>query len=128
MGWDAFATQNGETLFSFNEERGELEIADPVLCSIFAEVSKEVVTRTGAVDFLLRCGGLDCSACAHMLERATKCTAWDGDGWVAEQVQMLARTADWDFDYSANDAWAYWSARRFLETCARYKLGIKFSW
>lgn len=60
-----------------------------------------------------------------MLQLATKRDCWTYMEWDAEQV---LKKANWDFGYEEKDAWAYWSARKFLETCARLKLTIRFSW
>jgi len=72
-------------------------------------------------------GGLDCSECARMLEKATKMNAWDENGWDVEKVKTLHSSADWKFNYHKDKAWAYWSAKKFLEICAENNLSIEFS-
>ena len=62
-----------------------------------------------------------------MLEKATGLDCW-GDDWQADKIQSINEKSNWDFEYSKEDAWAYWSAKKFLELCARFKLTVIFSW
>jgi len=43
-------------------------------------------------------------------------------------LKKLNQKANWDFKYKKEDAWAYLSARKFLELCAKHNLSIRFSW
>lgn len=101
MGWDA----------GFNTEAKDKR-------KQFKKTATEVKRIAGLVDGSLQFGGLDCSTCRLMLEQATAQNCSEGTEWSAEQVQQIASAAVWEFVFQAEDAWAYWSARKFLETCA----------
>ncbi len=109
MGWDAFA----------NTTKGHIK-------STFRPAAKEVMGIAGSVDFGLERGWLDCSACAKALQDATGSSCYDRDGWSAEQVKRLAENAVWDVE--EHEAWALYSAKYFLEACAKINTGIHFSW
>lgn len=117
MGWDAFALVEYDEHFKITGR----------LADVFQKVSDEVKEKTGTVDGLLAKGGLDVDDCAYMLEHATGLSAWSVE-WTADYVKELNDRANWNFEYPIEDAWAYWSARRFLETCASEGLPIRFSW
>ncbi len=122
MGWDAYATKDGETI----ECRYESDIGfirspkDPVLEAAFAEAAK----RPGASDGMLREGALGLTGCGKALQEATGLNAWNEDGWDAETVKAVAASARWD----GCDERYRESARAFLETCAGHGLGIRFSY
>lgn len=119
MGWDACssAKQAGSTR----------KLIDPDIDKLFRNADAFVKRKAEFADAGLRIGYLDCSECAHMLERATGKGAW-GDGWSVEQVQQINKEANWDFKFIKEDSWAYWSAKKFLEVCAKANLSIEFSW
>ena len=120
MGWDAYATKNGETIEWRRNANNRLEIADDTLRAAFAEASN----REGAADGNLPIGSLDCSGCAEALEKATGLNAYDEDGWTPEAVKDAACGAVW----AECDPRYRESARAFLETCAAHNLGVRFSW
>ena len=92
----------------------------------FKQASKEVKQKAGLVDGRLMFGGLDCSTCRRMLQQATDQNCTEGVEWSAKQVKQISAAAKWDFTFNAEDAWAYWSARKFLEVCAELGTGIYF--
>lgn len=118
MGWDAFA----------KVRRDELTIHDEVIRNDFKSASDEVKQLTGKFDWLLPHAGLDVSTCGEMLSRATNMNHYDMDGWSISKVKRLQERVNWDFDYDKGDEWAYESAKRFLELCAKHDLAIEFSW
>jgi len=124
MGWDAYASGNisdpDESIFVIDDNSGRLIIPDAQIAAAFLEAAKEVRTA----DWLLHAGGLDCSDCARMLERAG-ISAW-GNNISAETLGQMR--PNWNYEYSGDEAWAYWSARKFIETCQKIGLGIEFSW
>lgn len=123
MGWDAFADtkvvwpQRGEPYLENADHRAAYQMA-----------RDEVRKHTPTVDWRLPLGGLDTSDAARMLERATGASAWDENGWTAERVKELAAKANWNFEYHVDLAYAYWSAKLWLETTARLGLKVRFSW
>lgn len=119
MGWDAFSSAK------YNYETGIFE--DPSIGKLFKEASDFVKSLTGSVDGSLDHGVLDVSTCGEMLERGTGENCWTEDPWDKETVKRLAMTANWNFEYDIADAWAYWSAKKFLEICAEAGLSIRFS-
>ncbi len=134
MGWDAYA-ENADRSGLDRHWPGDVDerpyLVDPTLRDAFEAAQARIIRADLSVDGLLSIGGLDCSPCARALEAATGHSAWDPDGWSAEQVKELAASAVWPerLDPDPNgDAWAVASAREFLETCARHGLGIYFSW
>ena len=123
MGWDAFAMQRGKHL---ERDWPMRRIKKRRFRRAFTKASERTHDRTGQVDWMLQIGGLDCSPCAEALEAATGMDAW-GDDLTVRQIQQYATGARWDFEENF-EPWAYWSAREFLETCARLRLGMHFSW
>lgn len=63
-----------------------------------------------------------------MIERATGRSVWDERDWDKEFLIKVNKQANWEFEYQQEEAWAYWSAKKFLETCAKAGLSISFSW
>lgn len=123
MGWDAYATLRGDPL----EHGFQFTILDTRLRAVFEEASQRVVECAGTADGFLKFGGLDCSDCAIMLERATGSDAW-GDDWDSDRTRMEYEHAKWGFEIEAGELWAYESANAFLRACAENNLGIMFSW
>jgi len=128
MGWDAFATKDGEGIEwgdSWKKEYPYLTPADPVLRDAFAAANARAVGLAGEeVDWLLKSGALDVSTCGEMMARVG-IAAWSDD-LAPSDVRRYAK-ADWGEPPEKN-AWAYWSARIFIETCAELGLGVRFSW
>lgn len=129
MGWDAFSStkktfgypeKGNQYTFVFHNEKHR---------DAFRKARRQVVRLAGQVDGYLSQGALDCGICATMLEKATgeKCRNAVDANWDRKRVKELAKKANWDFKYSKSDAWAYWSAKIFLETCAELRLSISMS-
>ncbi|HNG68581.1 MAG TPA: hypothetical protein PLP63_06535 [Saprospiraceae bacterium] len=122
MGWDA------DSSAIIKQVHGTRRIANPQLRNQFYNAINEIQQKAGTADGSLIHGGLDCSNCADMIEKATLRSCYDSNGWSAEEVKKINESADWNFEYNQEDAWAYWSAKKFLELCAKNNLSIKFSW
>ena len=120
MGWDAHSSAK------VNWDKRKLE--DKNIDRLFEGAENYVKEKTGTVDGFLRLGSLDVSRCAYMLEQATGKNCWDEKGWTEEEVKRFNETANWDFEYNDEDAWAYWSAKKFLEVCAEANLSVSFTW
>ncbi len=120
MGWDAASSAN------IDWENDKLE--DENLDHLFKLAAKYVKEKTGTVDGYLELGGLDVSNCAYMLEKATGKNCWNEKGWSVEEVKQLQESANWNFEYDEEEAWSYWSAKKFLEVCAEASLSISFSY
>lgn len=120
MGWDAHSTAKADWEHH--------KLTDPTIDKMFKNAEMYVRRKAGTVDANLRMAGLDCSNCAHMIEKATGRTAWDYKKWPKKLVKEISKNANWDFEYEKDEAWAYWSAKKFLETCAKAGLSISFSW
>ena len=119
MGWDAFSSV--KTLDDCKPKHPEPR-------RLFRNAHLYVKRKAGSVDGYLEYGSLDCSDCRRMLEEATGESCYDENGWSKEKVRDLQKSANWNFEYDPEDAWAYWSARKFLEVCAKLNLSIEFSW
>ena len=113
MGWDAFATRDGETYFD--------GLAKPEFASAAARARKNAI----CVDGLLYRGGLDISHCGLALQEATGRSAWSETSWSPDDVRALAASADWS--RCQQEPWAVESARAFLEVCAEHGFGVTFS-
>lgn len=127
MGWDANASVKIKRDENFKLLNADELLNTEYVAEAFKRASKQARKETGSVDALLRLGGLDCSTCAKMLEKATGESVYVED-WSALKVKTLSESANWDFKCDDGKAWAYWSARLFLETCAKFNLSIQFSW
>jgi hypothetical protein len=127
MGWDAYSKQDGVNPRGFDENRNWI-ILDPDLRAAFAAATEEVLEKAGGVDGMLERGGLDCSDCGQMLERATGQSVYTYTDWSVAKVRRLNKKANWDFEPESGEEWAYWSARKFLEVCAEHGLSVNFSW
>ena len=119
MGWDA------HTNAKKNWDKHQLSNKEQRVA--FKEAFEYVKSEAGQVDWYLDMAGLDCSACAEMLEKATGKDCW-GDDWKSNDIQSIYENSNWDFEFSKEDAWAYWSAKKFLELCAKFKFTVTFSW
>ena len=119
MGWDAHTS--AEKVW---EKR---RLKDKFQNSAFKKADKFVFKKTGSADAYLRLAGLDCSACAEMLQKATGRDCW-GDDWSVDEIESINKNANWDFEYDQDKAWAYWSAKEFLRLCAKFRLSVTFSW
>ena len=123
MGWDAHSSADMKSTIR------KLYIRDPKIRKLFKEAETFVREKSnGHVDIYLHIGSLDTSTCGKMLERAVGWPVYDEDGWNVDKVKKLNAEANWDFKFKKEDAWAYWSARKFLEVCAQANLSISFSW
>jgi hypothetical protein len=129
MGWDAFSSIKKTFGYPQKGNKFIFVFEDKEQRDAFVKASRRVRKLTGTVDNYLEQGALDCRACAEMLERATgeKCSSVVDVNWSKKKVQSLAKNANWDFKYGKSDAWAYWSAKVFLETCAELRLSISMS-
>ena len=119
MGWDAHS--------SAEKNWQKRKLADSKINRMFKNAEAYVKKKASSVDWYLHLAGLDCSSCAKMLEQATGESCWE-DGWSEEKVKELAAKANWNFEFEKEKDWAYWSAKKFLETCAKANLSITFSW
>jgi len=127
MGWDGFATRDGENVekdWHHGHRELQPELCDPILKAAFEQAAEKVRELDGAdnLDWLLCVGALDCSWFAEALETATGMECWGAD-LSAEQVQKYLAVADW-----SKVTVPHQSARLFLETCAQHNLGMRFSW
>lgn len=114
-------------------------LQDEELANVFAQAAQFVINETGTVDPGLSHGWLYCSACRDVMLlicESTPCeigTAWFDAGMSRQAVKRLSEVVQWDryigvFKGTEPDAsdWAYWSVRKFVETCAQLNLRIKF--
>ena len=127
MGWDAFATRDGQDLernWNANSATAPPQLIDPTLRQAFEAASREVQGRTGGVDWLLCVAALDVDTCAKHLQQATGMDCW-AQPLTAEQVSAFNASAIWNYE-TERDGY-YYSAKLFLETCAAHNLGIRFS-
>lgn len=108
MGWDVYAAHE-------NKKR--------IKVKAFEKAVKRVLKKADSVDGLLHIGGLDCSDCREMLEEATGIPAAFYSDYSPDELKKISDSANWDFTFEQENAWAYWSAREFLETCVRLNLG-----
>ncbi len=122
MGWDAFAITP-----KMITRKNAYWIKDKRVRAEFRRAFATVKAKGYAPDGFLDGGGLDCSTCREMLERATGGDC-HGPDWTPDQVVAYYEAADWSFKIDQSEAWAYYSAAQFLAVCARYRLGIEFSW
>ena len=121
MGWDCHATHRGRLLRYDHTTR---RIHNPILDAAFRQAAKDARRLGGEVDVLLEFGALHVRECADMLRQATGLDPYDDKGWSPSDVQR----ANWTFNYWRSRRAAYWSARKFLETCAEHQLGVKFTY
>lgn len=122
MGWDAFSSAKPDF-----EKRC---VKGVKVDRLFKNAETYVRRKSGGyVDGYLRMGALDCSDCGRMLEKATgKSVCNENESrWSVAVVKEINKNANWDFDYSSEETLYYWSARKFLEVCAKAGLAIRFS-
>jgi hypothetical protein len=115
MGWDANALRDGRYI-NYAADAAELAAA-------FEAAAREVQRLAGSVDHWLFHGGLDCSSTRYVIEQAIGREAIGI--FSPEDVREFVATAKWP-DPVGLDEYAlsmYWSARKFLETCAELGLG-----
>lgn len=127
MGWDAYATKNGEILelSQLGNEPGDgLILTNTNLRLAFWDAMKIVADRVGNVDGMLKLGGLDCSVCAQAIDRYGGFDPWTRDDLTPEQVRVVVR----DWKKPQWETWVSLSAYMFLKTCADNGLGVHFSW
>lgn len=116
MGWDAITNvYNYETKKYTNRN----------FSKAFRQAAAAVTLLTGSVDGDLCHGGLDCSLCRKFLEKATGLVCYID--WDAAETVKIEASANWDFYYKPDEAWAYFSAKLFLEICAHHKLAVTFT-
>lgn len=121
MGWDCHATRKGRLL---RYEHATLRIHDSILDAAFRQAAKGAKRMGGDADMMLEFGALHLRECADMLRQATSLDPYDVKGWSPSEVQK----ASWKFNYLKSRRGAYWSARKFLETCAEHQLGVRFTY
>lgn len=126
MGWDAFSSYD-------RRSKSKQNLAAK---KAFEKADKKVMKLTGTVDAYLQHGGLDCSSCREMLEKAAElsiknlnwCWAYGEKGMPPEAVKLMHLFCVWDFKFPKHDDWAYWSAKEFLRICAENNLSIRFDY
>ena len=109
---------------------GRCVTTDPVLSAAFGRASEAARELGGGVDGFLDIGSLDCGQCIDFMERALGRTGGPAAGiWSTEEVRAMWEGADWPDPGAVppDELWAYWSARKFVETCVEHGLGIWFS-
>lgn len=121
MGWDAHSSVEVD----YTRQPARIKNEDQHLA--FTNEAKSIINQAGTVDGNFDFGGLDCSRCARMLEKATGESCYGAD-WDAAKVKELRKNANWKFYRSKEHKWAYLSAKKFLELCAKFDLSISFSW
>lgn len=120
MGWDCHATRKGRLLrYEYDPHR----IHDAILDAAFRQAAQEARRLGGEADVLLKLGALHLRECADMLRQATGLDPYL-KGWSSGEVRQV----NWNCNYWKSRRAAYWSARRFLETCAEHQLGVKFTY
>ena len=117
MAWSAFSAAERISPSGF----GLIKLKDR---EAFKAAEEEVQNRAEAADGGLAVGVLTCETCGHMLKIALvgNYSTTDG-GWTPDQLRAAYDIANWDFPHIQQDAWAYWSARLWLRTCAELGLG-----
>ncbi len=120
MGWDAHS--------SAKKNWGKKKLSDPEMDAVFLKADEFVLEKCGSRDGYLRMGGLDCSACREMLEQATGWDWYSTRGFNSEDIKHMNKNADWEFQFPKDQAWAYWSAKMFLESCAVCNLSVEISY
>lgn len=116
MGWDA-----SSDMYNYRKQ----EFVDKVIGLAFVNASKEVVKTAKFVDSGLAFGDLNCKDSRNMLKKAIPEHNFFEDLKVQDVIEM---EENWDFKYSEEESWAYWSARKFIEVCKKHNLSIRFSY
>lgn len=112
MGWDAFA---------YGPKGGRIRNRE--IKNDFKKASKWVKRKCSEVDGCLSRGILDVSTCGEMLQAACGKHHYSETPWHPKTM-----TFNWEFLHRKGEAWAYWSARKFIEVCQKHNLIVKFSW
>ncbi len=114
MGWDCFA---------FGPQGGDIK--DKKVKDAFRSAIRCVLRKCEYHDIHVSSNFvvLDVSDTGRMITKAGV-NAWDAGK--IKRVRDLK--FDWDFPYTKEQAPYYWSARKFMEVCAKYDLTIKSSW
>lgn len=107
--------------------RGGSDLSPSTLAE-FRRAQAEVAYATGTSYWGLGCGYLAGDDYVDQFAQAVGAELRD-EFWSAEQVRGFARNARWPDPAQVPGAWLshYLSARRFLETCAATRCGIRFS-
>lgn len=126
MGWDAFSEPFTPGTWGLSKDDPNAEGVKPGDRAWDSCVAELRATGVDAIDGLLYHGGLDCSICGRMLQKATGLSMY-GDSWTPEVVHNFAEIADWSFTVDPDEEWAKASARAFLNHCAKLGKGIRFS-
>lgn len=116
MAWTAFAAAERLSVSGFQLKHVEQLQA-------FKAAEDKVQKQADAADGGLAAGVLCCSTCGSMLQRALGKEYPTNGGWTPDQLKASNNIANWNFKYSKEEAWAYWSARLWLKTCAELGLG-----
>ena len=138
MGWEAYATKEGQLL-----EENQRHIADPNLRQIFLEASAEVKQLAGWCGCCIEEGTLDGFSCQLVLAKATGVVCFDEKNemgeiiWSPAYIHYLQLRADWDFPTEHEEAHSYpnwydvvdyWGTRVFFQTCSVHNLGMRLTW
>jgi hypothetical protein len=127
MTWNAFGIGSDGKLVSHKRD-GIFVFQDPILEQEFARADNEVRSKSLLKsDPYLSKGGIKESTVLMFIIKATNANPMSEDGWTTEEVVMMDGTANWDFPFEPEEAWAYWSGLIFLRTCAQHNLGIWFN-
>jgi len=140
MGFDAYATRNGEVIWLSCSASQTCSRIDSHLESIreaFCAANAKLFEMTGS-------NGLEDASISGkaMLMRAISSLSilcYDSNNqrgelyWTPVQVLEVHSKANWNFEPSVYedqglDFYFYWQTRLFLQTCAEQELGIFFSW
>jgi hypothetical protein len=115
MGWDAHALRDGRYI------RYAADVAE--LTAAFEAAAQEVKRLAGSVDGWLSHGALDCAWPRVFIEEAIGREAVGI--FSPEEVRALVASARWrdPTGLDAIELSMYWSARKFLQTCAEHGLG-----
>lgn len=100
----------------------------------FAMAAQEVINKCGTVDPGLSHGWLYCTASRDvMIDVAERSSvgwgcAWFNAGMARVDVKSRAQLIAWDrLEPVYENKWAFWSVRKFVETCAELNLRIRFA-
>lgn len=116
MGWDAHAVFD-KNAPDYKNAKKAFKAASKVVTLIY----------DNTVDGNLHLGGLDCSICGELLEKATSRSVYED--WGIGNVKTNECFSIWNKgNIEEKDMWAYYSAKFFLKICARYNLAITFTY
>jgi hypothetical protein len=117
--WTMHATHRRGKLLT---DRGQ--IIYPAHRERFEAAETRVKELADVADMFLGMGQLRTDTTRDMLGRAVRLDLNRIDSWHPGYVRALSKHTSWDFEVPVNELWAYWSARLFLETCAKWGYGI----